>query len=816
MDAQLKNEIDYLSSRLAAMIREQAGEALFSKVDQLRELASRIRAQSRWQDVLTKRRLVRGLSTQQAYEVAHALSLLFQIVNLCEERARVRHLLANPEPAQSLRWVFQALKKAGVSAATVQSCVNKLEIQPVLTAHPTEARRRTLVNQVLRLQSEWNAPDESLEALWQSEEIREKRVTPLNEVDNALFFFRSTIFETIGRFYEAFDHELHLAYPSVRRGHAFLTFASWVGGDRDGNPFVTPEVSVATADLHRKTAVDHYSHECDRLMTELTHTDRHGHGSAVVPTAPGRDPFQPHEVIRKALWQAREKLKHGYRVPEEFARDLRRIQTRLLHQKARRAAKGRISRLIQQVEVCGFHLAELDFRDHSGKLSAEPEEIQTQMETIRYLQQEYGSKSSKRYILSMTRSADDLLQLLKFARRSKLNRLDIVPLFETINDLESAASIMRELWKDSAYRAHLKQRCNVQEVMLGYSDSNKDGGYLAANWHLYQAQKALVQLAADQGVELRFFHGKGGSIDRGGGQSHRSLRAQRYAAPGGRIRITEQGEVVSLKYSNPTIAQRNLEQLTSAVVAANCLPHDDLAPSNVQAQWEGWLDKLARASCDIYQDLVYRTPELEKYFWQATPIDLLEHLRLASRPSRRQPTTDIRQLRAIPWVFAWTQSRHLISAWYGLGAALASFERSEPDGLAKLRAMYDGWPFFASLLDNAEHSLAKADLYIAHRYASLVTDAHLRRQVYGQIEKAYHETVTMVLRVSRHNVLLENAPVLAESIQLRNPDIDPLNYLQIEFLRKYRHAPGASSDNELRRLLALTANGIAFGMKSTG
>jgi phosphoenolpyruvate carboxylase len=341
---------------------------------------------------------------------------------------------------------------------------------------------------------------------------------------------------------------------------------------------------------------------------------------------------------------------------------------------------------------------------------------------------------------------------------------------------------------------------------LGYSDSNKDGGYLAANWLLYRAQKNLAQQADEQAIKLRFFHGKGGSIDRGGGASHRSLRAQPFAAHGGRLRITEQGEVISLKYSNPHIAQRNLEQLTSAVIAVNCLP-PRVAPAQLAA-WESHMDQMAHWSIEFYQQLVYRTPEFQEYFWQATPIDLIEHLRIGSRPSRRQQTADLRQLRAIPWVFAWTQSRHLLSAWYGVGHALESF-----GDIDTLRAMYDEWPFFTTLLDNAEMSLAKTDLYIAGRYASLVTDAAVRHKIFSRIQDAHARSVRMVLQVNRRRSLLENQPVLAESFRLRNPYIDPLNYLQIRFLPRFRRD---KENKSLRRLLALTVNGIAFGMKSTG
>jgi phosphoenolpyruvate carboxylase len=351
--------------------------------------------------------------------------------------------------------------------------------------------------------------------------------------------------------------------------------------------------------------------------------------------------------------------------------------------------------------------------------------------------------------------------------------------------------------------------------MVGYSDSNKDGGYLAANWFLYRAQKEMSRVADECGVKLRFFHGKGGTIDRGGGASHRSLLAQPHAAHGGRLRITEQGEVISLKYSNPAIAQRNLEQLTSAVIASQCVVND--ADFTAQLEfWEHDMDELARLSFEFYQQLVYQTPEFTEYFWQATPIDLIEHLRLGSRPSRRQATRDVRQLRAIPWVFAWTQSRHLVSAWYGVGHALEMFAANHRNGLARLEKMYAQWPFFRQLIDNAEISLAKTELSIAREYAAMVESEAVRKKIFGMIEVEFNRSVAMVLKISGLKTLLENQPVLAQSIALRNPQVDPLNYLQIRFLKRWRQTDEKKRTETLRRLLALTVNGIAFGMKSTG
>ena len=818
MDRQLQREVRFLTSRLGDIIREQAGVRVFDRVERLRRLAKAIRAQPEQTTIKNKRRLVASLSLVEAYQVAHAFSLFFQLVNLCEERARLRHLQSSPAPAQSLRRLFQRLKDEGVTPPKLQRCLDALEIQPVLTAHPTEAKRRTVLRQILRLAAQPENPDEVLEALWQTEEVRHVRVSPRDEVENALFFFDRAIFDAVAGFYSTFDRELHAQYPSVRRRNAFLTFASWVGGDRDGNPFVTPEVSRMTVALHAQRARALYERECGYLLEELSHAAPAQVLKPQPEVSGARAPFPPGEIYRLKLALIQRKLGGGYRRAADFVHDLEQVQAGLRQQNAWRAASGRIARLLTQARVFGFHLAELDLRDHSGKLLAAPQDLRREMQAVRDIQQQYGAAACDRFILSMTHRASDVLALQRRAAQLRVRALDFVPLFETIDDLERAPAVMGELWKDARYSDHLGRRGNVQEIMLGYSDSNRDGGYLAANWFLYRAQKRLTWLADERGVTLRLFHGKGGTIDRGGGQSHRSLRAQPYAAPHGRIRITEQGEVISLKYSNAIIAQRNLEQLTTAVIANQCLPRLEQTHPRQLAQWETWMEQLGQISLAYYRGLVGHTPGFEEYFCQATPIDLIEHLRLGSRPSRRQPTPDVRQLRAIPWVFAWTQSRHLLSAWYGLGHALAQFAHGEPDGLAKLRAMYRQWPFFAELVQNAATSLAKADLYIAHRYATLVKESRIRDRVFGLIEDEHKRSVSMILRVTEQASLLANHPVLAESIRLRNPYVDPLNYIQIRFLRRWRRLSQSRSAKAepVRLLLALTVHGIAFGMKSTG
>jgi phosphoenolpyruvate carboxylase len=816
MDTRLSDEVRFLTTRLGAIIAEQAGTEIFACVEELRRLAKREREAPGSCDAQAMLDLVDTLQPGDAYAVAHAFSLFFQLTNLCEERQRVRRLRETPEPGQSIRHVFRELAEAGVSPAKLQACLDALDIEPVLTAHPTEAKRRSVIYQLWRIREHFDDPDEVLETLWQTEEIHRRKLEPLNEVENTLQFFDACIFDATADFYRVFDDELRQHYPGVERRHAFLRFASWVGGDRDGNPHITPAVSAATVERQRRCALDFYRRQCALLVAELSHLTADPRPFAGRRFAPDHE---PDELFRAQLQATADKLSAENLSPTEFVDDLELVRGGLKNQNAWRTAAGRIDRLMTQARVFGFRLVELDFRDNTEKLADARGELVDALEALRDIQQRHGESAAHRFVLSMTHQADQVTDVLSMARQCGVTAIDIVPLFETIEDLERSATIMRELYADDDYRKHLEDRNGVQEIMLGYSDSNKDGGYLAANWFVHEAQRTLADLADEFAVKLRFFHGKGGSVDRGGGQSHRSLRAQPHAAHGGRLRITEQGEVITLKYSDPEIARRNLEQLTSAVIAATCLPGPDETSGGRLEAWRATMAELAYISFEHYQTLVYRTPGFEDYFWQATPIDVIEQLRLGSRPSRRKASRNVRTLRAIPWVFAWTQSRHLLSAWYGIGYACESLSASDPAKAEILGQMYRGWPFFRNVLDNAQQSLAKADMRIAGQYATLVEDTELSERIFGMIRAEYERSVHAVLAISGDTALLARDPVLGESIALRNPYVDPLNYLQIRFLPVWRGLPAKQANrsrNTLRRVLALTVGGIAFGMKSTG
>ncbi|PYV18988.1 MAG: hypothetical protein DMG21_03120 [Acidobacteria bacterium] len=905
MDETGRHEVRFLTTRLGAIIREQCPAQTFGAIERLRGLAKQIRQNADPRLVRSKERVVGSLPLERAAEVAHAYSLFFHLVNLAEERQRVRRLKTyereDAGAPMSLRRTFSELRRQRVPAAKLARLVGSMRVAPVLTAHPTEAKRRSVFNHVLRIgrtldalagdlgPAAERAVDPWIEALWLTDEIRERPIGPEVEIESSLVFLERTIYDLAGTFWENFCEECRRFDPRLPVPQPFIAFGSWVGADRDGNPTITPQTSYAAAESLRQSILGYYRAATRRLLGLLPFPCRRPGLAPTLGRALARDlrrfpaarPLtridQPSELyrhkVRVMLWRLDETAKRrrgAYADAQEFACDLSLLEETLASHSSRRLARLGPGRLKVAAQVFGFHAARLDFRQHSSvtrqaatelveasgfqaepvearleaarlliaqrkpfttplELSAATRRAIAEFDCLKQIQDLHGERAASPYILSMSSSARDLWDVLLLARAAGLvtwesgrlrARLDLVPLFETVDDLEAGPAILDELFSDPLYRQVLRSRGNFQEVMLGYSDSVKDSGYLAANVALFRAAKRLANLAEKHGVRLGLFHGKGGTIDRGGGQSYQSIRAEPHAAPGGRIRITEQGEVISLKYADPVIAERNLEQLVAAVLDAHLLTRPRIKEKRL-AEWESFAAELAETSRRHYRALVYDTPEFTSYFRQATPIDLIEQLRLGSRPSRRpsrESKFHVEDLRAIPWVFAWTQSRQLVPAWYGLGAALDQFASIHGSpGLRLLREMYSSWPFFRALLDNAEISLSKTDLYIASRYVARVRPKRLGKEIFRRIEEEFRRSVRWVLEVNGAPHLLGRQPVLAESIRLRNPYVDPLNYLQIRFLDEWRHRPrNAARRRELLHLLQVTVGGIAFGMKSTG
>ncbi len=901
----LRKDVRFLTTLLGDVIREQEGKRLFDIIEEIRKTSKAIRTHHDPRLVKKLEKLIDSLSLDDAYKVARAFTIFFQLVNIAEEMQRVRRIRDyDRDPARmqdmSLRKLLHDLKKRGMSGKDVREQLSRLEVEPVLTAHPTEAKRRTVLDHLLRIDTaltEINRSERtfferellledikrSLEVLWQTSEVRQRKMNVMDEVEQTIFYFKRTILRLVPAIHEKLRHEFRHAFPGEEFTEPpFVRFGSWVGADRDGNPFVTCDVTRKTAAEHRALMSQTYLTEVEELIRRFSQSTVRIPVSKEILESIEADceklpdlaremkRYESTEMYRKKFSLVHKKLEntfsgegYGYGSAEDFAKDLEVVVRSLQEHRGRHAAGGDLQRLVDKVRIFGFHMARLDFRDHSTKiraavreiLGAEPDEdelikqilekdlhripkelspeaadILEQLHTIRELSEKSYSGMVENYLISMSEKPSDLLGFFFLCKLTGLvdvqnyqvreARIGIVPLFETIDALAAAPAIMDRLLTIPIYQSYVAARGNLHEVMLGYSDSNKDGGYLTANWRLYVAQKKLAETALHHKVELRFFHGKGGTVDRGGGASHRAILAQPFAAFGGRIKITEQGEVVSQKYTNPTIAGRNIEQLITAVAWTNVASKPRETTPQVR-QWEEKMEFLSTTSHQFYRELIFETDRFLDFYYQATPIHVIEMTKIGSRPAKRRASRRIEDLRAIPWVFSWVQSRYIVSSWYGVGTALERFiKEHKGDGLRDLRQMYAEWPFFRSLIDNVQISLAKADLYIASLYAQLVQDSKLRDDIHKRLLAEHRRSVEKVIQITGQRRLLERLQVLSSSIKLRNPYVDPLNFIQLRYLAKFRD-PGYDrlsdeTKNEIGEILLLTTNGISFGMKSTG
>lgn len=910
----LSEQIHLLGDLLGQTIIEQEGCPLFELVEECRALAKGRRAGDAAAHAALLAR-IQGLGLGEARGVLKAFAAYFQLVNLTEEQERVRvlhqraaraHAAGRPVD-ETIAAAVQQLRAEGVPAEAVQALLDELAIQPVLTAHPTEAKRRTILAKLRRmafvlheLDFHTPTPDEVAEAhaalreeivsLWQSDETRLRQPSVMDEVRNGLYFFDEVLFDLVPGLYRRLAAVLAESYP----GHAFrvprfLQFGSWIGGDRDGNPFVTPAVTEETLREHKALALRLYQRGLDRMHGHLSTSARYGISAelqasieadaALLPDeaekVAARYPMQPYRhklsfIYRKLgataeanrrPWRADHLPRPGaYQDATEFLADLRLLQTSLRQHRGERLADGRLGTIIQQAEIFGFHLATLDVRQHVERhtralaeifaryglaqdyaalpeaekarlltaelLSARPlaparldfsPETNETLELFRLIRRGHervGVEAIQNHIISMTTGASDVLAVLLMAKDAGVDAaLNVVPLFETLADLQAAAGIMDALFANPAYAAHLVRRDRNQQIMLGYSDSNKDTGYVTATWELRRAQQALPSVCAAHGVRLTLFHGRGGSIGRGGGPTNRAILAQPAESLRGRIRLTEQGETITNRYANRELAQRHLEQIIHAVLVRSLAP-GETTPSARNGHWAATMDALSAAARVAYRGFVHDTPALLRYFQDATPIDAIGRLNIGSRPARRRATARIDDLRAIPWVFAWAQSRAGLPGWYGLGAALDAWAGDETDRWAALAEMYRGWPFFRALIDNAQLSLRQADLPIAELYAGLAEEG-AREAIFPALQAEYRRAEVAILRITGGRDLLEDEPWLQRSIQLRNPYIDPMNYLQVALLRRWRDASGVEAE-ALREAVLLSVNGVAAGLRNTG
>jgi len=891
-------EVRLLGALLGQVIREQAGEGIFDLVERLRLAAIAYRKDD--DDPATRARLeaeLDALELADAEAVITAFSLYFQLVNLAEARARVRALRRRERAARdgllddSVAEAIARLRRAGRSEADLDAILARLSIAPVLTAHPTEARRRTTLVALRRcaaLLERFDDPRltpsddrelrrrmrEEITELWRTSDLRAVAPEPLDEVRTAMAVFDATLFTLAPRVYRSVDAALG-ADTGERppRVPAFLRFGSWIGGDRDGNPAVTADLTERTLRIQ----ADHVLHGLEavalRLMQTISATTPHARVSRALATRLARDAEElpetdrqlrrrfPDEPYRQRFGFVAERLRRTrvvlagesgpraghYADAAALDEELAEIQAALVGDGLERVAWGEVAELRWQVGTFGFHLASLEIRQHSevhraalaavrdrsevgGATSTEVApgvtvaEVLATFRSIGEAQDRFGVDACHRVVVSFTAAPRDVTDVLALARAAESTAaIDVVPLFESSAALASAGPILDALLADRAYREHLATRGDRQEVMLGYSDSNKESGFLAAAWMLHQAQAALVEAARARDVELTLFHGRGGAIGRGGGPANRAIVGGAPGSVDGRLKLTEQGEVIAANYGDPAIARRHLDQLTGAVLIASTPEHDAAAAASAEAGGP-LLDELSETARHAYRTLVHDDPGFAAFFREITPIAELSDLRLGSRPAARgragsapDEPPPIDALRAIPWTFAWSQTRINLPGWYGLGSALEAYGAAHGEaGIREIARLYRSWPFLASVLDNAEMILAKADMGIGRRYASLARTVGADAR-WAMIEAEFHRTVAWLMRVTGRERLLDGAPVLQRSIGLRNPYVDALSEVQVRLLRRLRALPRDHPDRALHlRLVHLSVNGVAAGLQNTG
>ena len=912
----LSADIHLLGNVLGETIQRLAGDDVFALVEELRASAKSLRAAPSLDDA---RRLCDRLAALDLHELRgliRAFSVYFDLVNLAEQEARVRALRAQAIEsaegplAESPESALRELRARGIDADQIAEHLERALVCPVFTAHPSEARRRTILEKLHTIAERLDCFDnpgtlpreraealaaiaEDVETLWLSDTIRATRPTVLDEVRQGLNLVESSLLDVVPRVYHEIETGLSRVYPERTWSvPPFLKFGSWIGGDRDGHANVTHHVTAEAVRQQQTTVLGLYLERMDDLWRRLSHSDRFLEPGAafreslaadarLFPEALASPVHEPYRAkcriialkIQRTLDYVRDLVPRWgveefqppagvYLGRQGLLDDLRLIADDLQRQGAKATVAGALQNMIRLVEVFGVHLVTLDLRQHSGRharaidevlrwagvaadysersagerfeilavelertrplvparldFSDETNEVIRAFRTAAALLEQQCPEAIQTYIISATNDPVDLLEVLLLAREARLyrpeagvSRLDIVPLFEALVPLRAAAEIMERLFALPAYRRQVELRGGIQEVMLGYSDSNKESGFLQSSWALYQAQEALAELGGRAGITIQMFHGRGGAIGRGGGPANRAILAQPRATVNGRLRMTEQGEVIADRYAHQAIAQRHLEQLIHAVLLTSFPGENQPEPG-----WLTVLDGLAPAACRHYRALVYESPDFLTYFEQATPIEEIAQLKIGSRPSRRGTRAGIDELRAIPWVFSWMQCRHTLPGWYGLGSALGEYLDARPEHLDTLQEMYRRWPFWSTLIDNAQMILTKADMTIARLYADLVDDRELADRVFEQIAAEYRRTIDVICLVTGQKSLLEHAPVLQRSIQSRNPYVDPLSFIQIVILKRLRS--GAASEGEIMTAMLESINGLASGLKNTG
>jgi len=912
-DQPLREDIRLLGRILGDTVREQSGADVYDTVEYIRQNSVRFR---RDEDVTARHNLettLNNLPPPEALQIIRAFGFFSHLANIAEDRHQIRDIRTASLDADgamapregTMAHALARTAEAGIPPGRIVDFFATAMVVPVLTAHPTEVRRKSTIDREMEIAelladldrgsltaAELSATETALRravlTLWQTNLLRKTRLRVIDEVANGLSYYDYTFLSELPRFYAALEEE------AARRGIAltdglpsFLRMGSWIGGDRDGNPFVNEAVLRAALQAQSGRALTHYLDELHLLGGELSLDSRLVGVSEglelLAARSPDRSPNRQDEPYRRAITGIYARLAATarglghvdaaqqavgdappYQNGSELLADLTIIDDSLVANGSGVLADGRLKHLRRAVDVFGFHLAALDLRQNSdvheraigemlGRVDpnldysklAEPERVRVllaELSTARPLasaflsysdetaselailrataeaHRRYGPASAPHYVISKTAGVSDILEAAVMVKEAGLLRphqgaldIDIVPLFETIEDLRNCGPVMDELLGISAYARLLESRGRVQEVMLGYSDSNKDGGFLTSGWELYKAEVALVEVFRRHKVGLRLFHGRGGSVGRGGGPSYQAILAQPAGAVQGAIRITEQGEVIASKYSNPELGRRNLETLAAATLEATLLQPEMDGP---QPEYLAAMDRLSAEAYRAYRSLVYETEGFDRFFQESTVVGEIANLNIGSRPSSRRASARIEDLRAIPWVFSWAQCRLMLPGWYGFGSAVQAWLATQPKGgMAVLQAMHRDWPFFQMLLSNMDMVLTKSDIAIASRYSELVLDDELRDRVFSRLRAEWQSTVDALLTIMGQESLLESNAPLARSIRNRFPYIDPLNHMQIELLRRYR---AGDDDDDVVTGIHLTINGIAAGLRNSG
>ena len=901
-DGPLREDIRFLGAVLGDTIRDKEGDSIFDIVEQIRQTSVRFHRDRDEKEANNLQKILGSLSARQAALVVRSFSYFSHLANIAEDahhRRRTRaHAIAGSTPRiGTIKRALADAKVAGIGRAELQAFFENAFISPVLTAHPTEVRRRSTMvweEAVARNLEQYNERDmteedrdavreamsEAVLSLWQTSLLRRRKLTVVDEVANGLTYYDASllaelpvVYQTLETQMEKFSNEPGAPIPS------FLRMGSWIGGDRDGNPFVTADVVAAAAQMHGCKIIRHYREECIKIRRGLTLSEN------IVKITPGLKALadlgddgaeaQQNEPYRRALHGMAKRLTATLRMfedapptgtppydaPDAFKTDIETIRHSLIENGSGILARGRLHRLSRAVDCFGFHLASLDLRqnssvhertvaelleavlpgtdylslDEAGRIAILEKELDTARPlTSPYLtyseatetelgvfrgavaaRKRYGPKAIHTSIISMAESVSDLLELAVLLKEVGLIDRDgnagvnLVPLFETIDDLRAASGIMEAVFKNRHLAKIVASRGNSQEVMLGYSDSNKDGGFVTSGWELYKAEISLVETFKAAGVGIRLFHGRGGSVGRGGGPSFDAILAQPSGAVAGQIRITEQGEIISSKYSTKDACRRNLNIMIAATLEATLI--DSKLPTPPQA-FRDTMSDLSDFAFAAYRKLVYETPGFADYFWGSTVINEIATLNLGSRPSSRKKTRSIEDLRAIPWVFSWAQCRVMLPGWYGFGSAVEEWLGKGGD-IALLQRMYKEWGFFRTQLANMDMVLAKASLAVASRYADLVEDQELRKTIFSAISKEFELTMKHIFSIMQQKRLLESNPLLERSINNRFPYLDPMNHTQVELLKMLR---ANADDEEIRSGVHLSINGIAAGLRNSG